>query len=168
MKKLSKPHPSQPTFSWDEDSPARRAKLRMIELPTDASRDPNMQVIFPAEDLWVPVACVNGNVHILPGVPRLFEKLLDGMKGRLLPRLTDPEVKGIVRVLISTPMSESAVAPYLTELAARVEEKGVKVGSYPRWGKKRNTVTLVGRYVCYAEICRDTGLTGLQRSSFPR
>lgn len=42
-------------------------------------------------------------------------------------------------------MPESAVAPYLTELAGRVEGQGIKVGSYPRWGKKRNTVTLVGR-----------------------
>ncbi len=42
-------------------------------------------------------------------------------------------------------MPESAVASYLTELAERVEPKGVKVGSYPRWGRKRNTVTLVGR-----------------------
>jgi hypothetical protein len=25
-----------------------------------------------------------------------------------------------------------------------VSPKGIKVGSYPRWGKKRNTVTLVG------------------------
>ena len=105
----------------------------------------NKQVIFPREELWVPVACVNGNVHVLPGVPRLFEKLLDGMKPLLLPRLIDPEGKGIHRILISTPMAESAVAPYLTELAGRVEPKGVKVGSYPRWGKKRNTVTLVGR-----------------------
>jgi molybdopterin-biosynthesis enzyme MoeA-like protein len=147
MKRLSKPHPSQPNFSWDEDSPARKAKLRMIELPTDESRDLNKQVIFPSEDLWVPVACINGNVHILPGVPRLFEKLLDGMKPFLLPRLANPEGKGIHRILISTPMAESAVAPYLTELAERVEPKGVKVGSYPRWGKARNTVTLVGRYV---------------------
>jgi molybdopterin-biosynthesis enzyme MoeA-like protein len=145
MKRLSKPHPSQPNFNWDEDSPARKAKMRMIELPIDDSRDIKKQVIFPTEDLWVPVACVNGNVHILPGVPRLFEKLLDNMKPLLLPRLTDPEGKGIHRILISTPMPESAVAPYLTELAGRVEPKGVKVGSYPRWGKKRNTVTLVGR-----------------------
>ena len=62
--------------------------------------------------------------------------------------MSDPEGKGAYRVLISTPMAESAVAPYLTELAAKVEPRGVKVGSYPRWGKKRNTVTLVGRYVC--------------------
>lgn len=67
------------------------------------------------------------------------------MKPIIAPRLVDPEGKGIQRVLISTPMPESAVAPYLTELAARVEPQGVKVGSYPRWGKTRNTVTLVGK-----------------------
>ncbi|PMD62429.1 Molybdopterin binding protein [Hyaloscypha bicolor E] len=145
MKKLSKPHPSQPNFSWDEDTPARTAKMRMIELPLDETRDLKKQVIFPHEDLWVPVACINGNVHVLPGVPRLFERLLDGMKPILTPRLSDPEGKGIHRILISTPQAESEVAPYLAELAARVEPKGVKVGSYPRWGKERNTVTLVGR-----------------------
>lgn len=48
-------------------------------------------------------------------------------------------------------MAESAVAPYLTELASKVEGKGVKVGSYPRWGKKRNTVTLVGRDLEFLE-----------------
>lgn len=78
---------------------------------------------------------------------RLVEALLDGMKTYITHRLTDPEGKGITRILISTPLPESAVAPYLTKLAAEVEEKGVKVGSYPRWGKKTNTVTLVGRYV---------------------
>lgn len=145
MKKLSRPHPSQPHFNWDEDSPALKAKLRMVELPIDKSRSLDSQAIFPHPDLWVPVSVVNGNIHILPGVPRLFEKLLDGLKPALVPRLSDPEGKGIHRILISTPMAESAVAPYLTELAERVEAKGIKVGSYPRWGKKRNTVTLVGR-----------------------
>jgi len=71
MKKFSKPHPGQPKFNWDEDSAALRAKLRMIEMPTDANRDLTKQFLFPCEDLWVPIAVVNGNVHILPGVPRL-------------------------------------------------------------------------------------------------
>lgn len=145
MKALSKPHPSQPNFSYDVSSPALEAKLRMIRLPTDPARDIEEQVLFVDENLWVPISVVNGNVHILPGVPRLFTALLDGLKLKLLPRLTDPEGKGIYRILISTPMAESAVASYLTGLAAKVEPKGVKVGSYPRWGKKRNTVTLVGR-----------------------
>jgi molybdopterin-biosynthesis enzyme MoeA-like protein len=76
MKKLSKPHPSQPAFNWDEDSPAKTAKLRMVELPTDESIPLEKQFLFPREDMWVPVAVVNGNVHILPGVPRLCKSAL--------------------------------------------------------------------------------------------
>jgi hypothetical protein len=71
--------------------------------------------------------------------------MLDGLKQSILPRLVDPEGKGSHRIIISTPLAESAVAAYLTDLASRVESKGVKVGSYPRWDKSRNTVTLVGR-----------------------
>ncbi|KAK3485961.1 MoaB/Mog domain-containing protein [Neurospora hispaniola] len=145
MKKLSVPRKGEPPFNWDEPSPVLTAKLRMVELPTDVNRDPAKQFLFPCKELWVPVAVVNGNVHILPGVPRLFEKLLDGLKPSIQPRLVDPDGKGISRVTISTPLPESAIAAYLTELAARVEPKGVKVGSYPRWGDKHNTVTLVGK-----------------------
>ena len=145
MKALSKPHPSQPNFSYDVPSPALKAKLRMIRLPIDTSRDEESQVLFVNENLWVPISVVNGNIHILPGVPKLFTQLLDGLKPRLLPRLSDPEGKGIYRLLFATPMAESQVAGYLTELAKTAEPQGIKVGSYPRWGKKWNTVTLVGR-----------------------
>jgi len=145
MKKLSKPRPGQPDFDFDTPSPALTAKKRMIELPLDESKDVSEQVRFVADDLWVPLAIVNGNVHILPGVPRLFEKIIDSYKPQIMSRLADPEGKGVYRILISTPLPESEVAPHLTELAAEVEAKGVKVGSYPRWGKSRNTVTLVGR-----------------------
>ncbi|WDK17241.1 molybdenum cofactor synthesis domain-containing protein [Colletotrichum graminicola] len=161
MKRLSKPRPNQPQFDWDVDSPALQAKLRMVILPTDEKRDPGQQFIFPYEDLWVPVNVVNGNVHILPGVPRLFEKLLDGLKPSILPRLSDPEGNGLCRVLISTPLPESAVAGYLTQLAARVEPKGVKVGSYPRW-EQNGTVTLVGRDQAYIESIVDEVVEGVQ------
>ncbi len=151
MKALSKPHPSQPNFSYDVPSAALEAKKRMIRLPIDTSRDDTDQVLFVDESLWVPISVVNGNIHILPGVPRLFEKLLEGLKAKLIPRLTDPEGKGVYRLLFSTPMAESAVAGYLTELAAKVEPHGVKVGSYPRWGRKRNSVTLVGKDKAYLD-----------------
>ncbi|PHH72405.1 hypothetical protein CDD80_4566 [Ophiocordyceps camponoti-rufipedis] len=151
MKKLSKPHPSQPDFSYDSDSPALRAKLRMVQLPTDDNIDASSQFLFPRDDLWVPVCVVNGNVHVLPGVPRLFVGLLDGLRPHVLPRLVDPEGKGTTRVMIATPLAESAIAGYLGELAARVEARGVKVGSYPRWGRSRNTVTLVGRDAVFIE-----------------
>ena len=104
MKRLSKPHASQPDFSYDVPSPALEAKKRMIRLPLDTSRDDKDQVLFVDESLWVPIAVVNGNIHILPGVPRLFEKLLEGLKPGLVPRLTDPEGEGVYRILISTPV----------------------------------------------------------------
>lgn len=128
MKRLSRPHPSQPKFDYDTPSPALSAKKRMVELPYDSAVPDAEQVVFVADDLWVPVSVVNGNVHILPGVPRLFEKMLTGLKPGILPRLTDPEGKGVYRILFSTPLAESSVAPYLTELAAKAEGKGVKVG----------------------------------------
>ncbi|KAJ4015677.1 hypothetical protein NW752_006598 [Fusarium irregulare] len=162
MKLLSKPHPNQPKFDWEVDSPARRAKLRMAELPIDESRDIKKQALFPHDDLWVPVSVVNGNIHILPGIPRLFQRLLEGLKPHILPRLTDPEGKGTHRVLFSTPLPESGVAEYLTTLAAKVEPKGVKVGSYPRWGKDNNTVTLVGRDLDYLESLVDEVEAGIQ------
>lgn len=37
------------------------------------------------------------------------------------------------------------MAEFLTQLSQKVESKGVKVGSYPRFGKSHNTVTLVGK-----------------------
>lgn len=151
MKVLSKPHLSEPNFSYDVPSPALEAKLRMIRLPIDESRDESSQALLVDDNLWVPINVVNGNIHILPGVPRLFTQLLDGLKPLLIARLTDPEGKGIYRIIISTPMAESAVAAYLTELAGKVESRGIKVGSYPRWGRKRNSVTLVGKDKDYME-----------------
>ncbi|KAJ5159899.1 uncharacterized protein N7482_006903 [Penicillium canariense] len=151
MKRLSRPHPMQPNFDWNTPSPGLTAKLRMVELPFDPAIPAEQQGLFVADDMWVPVAVVNGNVHILPGVPRLFERLLLNLKPHLVPRLSDPEGKGTFRFMFSTPLPESAVAPYLTELAAKVEPRGVKVGSYPRWGKKRNTVTLVGADKAFLE-----------------
>ncbi|KAF2271347.1 molybdopterin binding domain protein [Westerdykella ornata] len=151
MRRLSKPHKSQLDFDWDTPSPALTAKRRMAELPLDDSKPYSEQAVFVDEKLWVPISIVNGNVHILPGVPSLFEALLEGLKPRLVPRLADPNGKGSYRILVSTPMAESAIAGYLTELAKRAETKGVKIGSYPRWGKPRNTVTLVGRDVEYME-----------------
>lgn len=71
--------------------------------------------------------------------------LLEGIKPHIHSRLVDPEGKGSYRVVIQTPFAESKVAAYLTDLAGRVEPKGVKVGSYPHWDRKYNTVTLVGK-----------------------
>ncbi|KAL1996849.1 hypothetical protein VTN49DRAFT_7714 [Thermomyces lanuginosus] len=148
MKKLTRPHPMAPSFDWDTPSPALKARKRMVELPYDETVPEKDQSVFVADDSWVPIATVNGNVYVLPGVPRLFEKLLEGLTPVIKPRLAGP---GAHRIIISTPLPESVIAHYLGELALRVMPHGVKVGSYPRWGKKNNTVTLVGNDKAYLE-----------------
>ncbi|QVM07754.1 hypothetical protein D8B26_002445 [Coccidioides posadasii str. Silveira] len=155
MRRLSKPQQAKPDFDWDTPSPALTARLRMVHIPTDETRPISEQALFVDDELWVPVSVVNGNIYILPGVPSLFERLLTRLRPILLPKLIDPEGKGIHRLMFATPLYESTIAPYLTELAARVEPRGIKVGSYPRWGKKRNTVTLVGTDLEYMESLVD-------------
>lgn len=147
MKQLSRPHRSQPNFDWETPSAALEAKKRMVRLPIDHSMPLDEQVLFVDESLWVPVAVVNENIHILPGVPRLFEALLARLRPSLLPRL----VGDIHRVIVSTPLAESSVASFLDQLALKVKDRGVKVGSYPNWGSNYNTVTLVGRDKDYIE-----------------
>ncbi|EEH40297.1 molybdopterin binding domain-containing protein [Paracoccidioides lutzii Pb01] len=151
MRSLSKPSQVNSDFDWDKPSPVLTARLRMVEIPTDDNIPLGDQALFVADDLWMPISVVNGNIFILPGVPKLFERLCHALQPRLRLRLPDPEGVGIHRLMFATPLYESAVAPYLTELAARVEPRGIKVGSYPRWEKKFNTVTLVGTDLKYME-----------------
>lgn len=66
------------------------------------------EVIFPTSDYWVPVVRVNGNVCILPGVPRIFVALLHGMRAYLN---LDPNTPKPIRCLIHTSMPESALSP---------------------------------------------------------
>lgn len=145
-------HPDQdPAAFWDHDSPALQAEMRMLRLPFDESRSVASQALFPLDESWVPVNVVNGNIYVLPGVPRVFQNLLDGLRPMMGRRVVDPQNLGIHRILVSTPESEGSIAGYLTELSQKVQSHGVKVGSYPRWGKKRNTVTLTGRDLKYME-----------------
>lgn len=140
MRRIVKARPNAPPYDWDTPSATLTARMRMAMLPSG----PKTKVIYVAEDLWVPIAVVNHNVHVLPGIPRIFVQMLEGLKSVLLEdKRIDQELKA-TRVLISTPLVESDIAEFLTKLQERVAAKGVKVGSYPRWGQKWNTITLVG------------------------
>ena len=112
------------------------ARKRMALFPSNA------EVLFPADDLWVPVVVVNRNVYILPGVPRLFTSLLTALKPFIAPCI--PPGRRQHRLIIATDEPESIIAPFLTELQKTVADEGIKVGSYPKWqgGVK---VSLLGR-----------------------
>ncbi|GAA5836901.1 hypothetical protein JCM11251_005818 [Rhodosporidiobolus azoricus] len=116
------------TLEYHEETKHQEQKtagLRMALFPKD-----NAEVLFVQEDLWVPVIRVAGKVCILPGVPRLFERLIEGLVAHYVP--LPPSSEKPYRVLVHTKMPESAIAPFLTKLAERVRKEGVRVGSYPK------------------------------------
>ncbi|KAF8337048.1 MoaB/Mog domain-containing protein [Cantharellus anzutake] len=113
------------------------ARLRMTLFPADA------EVLFVAEDLWVPVVRLEKKLCILPGVPSIFKRLLEGLKPyALLPDSADK----LFRLLVRTEMAESLIAPFLTDLSIRVKPEGIRIGSYPEF-RKNVTVSLVGKDV---------------------
>ena len=130
----------------------RIARKRMALFPHAA------EVLFVAPDIWVvrnpcslcllltlsqPVVRLEGKLCVFPGIPALFQKMLDNLKLFLpLPppharpcRLQvftkyvtpHPHLQGAYR--ISLP--ESSIAPYLATLQKRVSPEGIRIGSYP-------------------------------------
>lgn len=116
---------------------AKTAQLRMATLPTGD----NVENIYIADDLWVPVVCINGQVHILPGVPQIFERMLDGLKGHVQDHLAAGGKQS--RRFVSTKMKESDIATYLTKLQNDVG-KTIKIGSYPHMKIGTVTVSIIG------------------------
>ncbi|KAH9936701.1 Molybdopterin binding protein [Amylocystis lapponica] len=113
----------------------RTARERMALFPARA------EVLFIAPDVWVPVVRLEGRLCVFPGIPRLFQRMLDGL-ARFLP--LPPASERPFRQQVFTTQPESSIAPYLTELQARVKAAGVRVGSYPLL-QRGVYVALIGR-----------------------
>lgn len=79
-----------------------RARHRMALFPHGA------EVIYPTREYWVPVVRVNGNVCVLPGVPRIFEGLLHAFAA-YLP--LDPHARKPIRCLVQVDTPESMLSP---------------------------------------------------------
>ncbi|CAH1757635.1 3198_t:CDS:2 [Entrophospora sp. SA101] len=95
------------------------ARKRMALFPT-----PSL-VVYPNPKLWVPIVIVNNNVHVLPGIPRLFRELLDDYQKYLKVG------EKFFRAFVKTFQPESFIAPILTELQEK--HLDIKIGSYPKW-----------------------------------
>lgn len=102
------------------------ARRRMALFP---NRD--VEILFTAPQLWVPVVRMRGRLCILPGIPRLFEALLDSLEP-YVP--IDPNRPRPYRMLIHTTKPESNITPFLIELTDRCKAEDIKVGSYPNFG----------------------------------
>ncbi|CAN6621152.1 hypothetical protein TRVA0_008S01838 [Trichomonascus vanleenenianus] len=130
MERLSKFKP--------RDAAAQAAQLRMATLPAG----PGVECLFPYDDVWVPIVALEHKVYILPGVPRLFEKLLSGLEPMLKARI--PESQHMVRHFVATQMKESEIAPLLGQIQVESEANGIKIGSYPHMDIQSNTVSIIG------------------------
>lgn len=94
-------HQKTRSYSHKQTEEMLTARKRMALFPS-AKQGVKVEVIHPAEDLWVPVVRVAGKVHILPGVPRLFEALLTGLEP-YTP--IDPSKPKPHRILVHTKVS---------------------------------------------------------------
>ncbi|KAJ7701823.1 MoaB/Mog domain-containing protein [Mycena rosella] len=113
----------------------RAATERMAEFPAGG------EIIFVAKDIWVPVVRLEGKLCIFPGIPSLFQKMLNALTPFLpLPPLAERPT----RIQVFTEQPESMIAPYLTTLQARLKPHGIQVGSYPVLGQGV-FVSLIGR-----------------------
>ncbi|KAJ3371106.1 hypothetical protein GGF31_003529 [Allomyces arbusculus] len=144
------------------------ARLRMAQLPY-----PSTAHFTPG--LWVPLCVVNGNVHILPGIPRLFQAML----AHYLPDLANRDGLGtepFYRRAINTNRGEGDIADALTAIQNQYAADGIKIGSYPTFGAfkqggYRVCVTVVGRNVSLVDqvaqaiaVAIDGGVEPLQMS----
>lgn len=157
----------------NQSAEQRVARDRMALFPAKA------EVLYVHKDLWVvslspirtlflilivlcqPVVRLQGKLCILPGIPGLFQRLLDNLTPFLpLPPPSERPFRHLIftkfalllilavsvflTLCISLP--ESNIAPYLTSLHKRLQSEGIRVGSYPLL-QKGVTVSLIGRNV---------------------
>jgi molybdenum cofactor synthesis domain-containing protein len=90
-------------------------RMRMASLP-----DP-CEVLF-TEGMWVPLAIVE-NVHVLPGIPRLFQSMIEAHQERFVG-------EEFFNIELFSDEGEGDLAAPLADVAAR--HLHVKIGSYPR------------------------------------
>ncbi|PLW07318.1 hypothetical protein PCANC_26627 [Puccinia coronata f. sp. avenae] len=94
--------------------------------------------------LWVPVVALNHKVFILPGVPGLFQQLLQALLCHYIPLPPDSEKPH--RLLLQTTLPESLIAPILSRLAEEFSTDNIKLGSYPNLVSGIVNVSLIGTH----------------------
>lgn len=97
--------------------PLNEARKRMALLPVGCE-------VWEDADLWVPWV-VMGNVHVLPGVPELFERMLLAQSHRFVGA-------PLYRIELFTDAHEGDIAEGLSACQAAHPE--VAIGSYPQSG----------------------------------
>ena len=128
------------------DKPLNDAMRKMALIPSGAD-------VLDVGGLWFPVVIVE-NVHILPGIPELFEKKFHSIRARF---------SGVPFVLrkIYVRESESDIADVLNDLLREFSE--LMLGSYPRINEEhyRVMLTLESRDKSYVNRATEKLIKGL-------
>lgn len=117
---------------------------RMATLPDGHS----VKNYYLVEDYWVPVVSIQNKVFILPGIPQMFEELLDTLAPvvRSIHGLDPNQEENFRRYYVKTHLSESEISQYLRDLQAKATDISsvIKIGSYPHFAHGFNTVSILG------------------------
>lgn len=94
------------------------------------------QLLRPNPNFMVPIVIVNRNIYILPGVPRLFQMLLDSLGPHLEDLMKAKTGKAIAfhRAEVATRQTEGQIAAFLSSIQDKVQAQNIKIGSYPLSG----------------------------------
>ncbi|CEP17584.1 hypothetical protein [Parasitella parasitica] len=118
----------------DPDTAMTKFHARMATFPYPAT------LVREAPNIKIPIVVVHDNVYILPGIPSLFQLLLDTLRPRL--EAISQTVR-LYRKEIATASPEVSIAAILSDL----HTQHVKIGSYPVWNddKVKVVVTVSGQ-----------------------
>jgi len=105
------------------------ARLKMADVPVGASLIANPVSAAPG--------FIMGNVHVMAGVPRIMQAMLDNV----LPTLVGGA--SVLSVSVTTNLPEGTIADGLTALAQRYAQ--TDIGSYPTFKQGELSTTLVIR-----------------------
>ncbi|KAI8646638.1 MoaB/Mog domain-containing protein [Parasitella parasitica] len=118
------------------DTVMTKFHTRMATFPYPAT------LLREAPDIKIPIVLVHGNIYILPGIPSLFQLLLNSLRPRLQAM---SQTVPFYRREIATASPEVSIAAILSDL----HTQHVKIGSYPVWNndKVKVIVTVSGQDV---------------------
>ncbi len=122
----------EPTLKRMKEYYERRAEEKgepELELNADRRRMATFPVgadMVPIPPMWVPIVRFK-NVHILPGIPELFQKMVVAFA---------PQLSGIplTRFVVKTLLGEGEIATVLRDAAAA--HPAIAIGSYPRYERR--------------------------------
>ncbi|KAJ1731901.1 3-hydroxyanthranilic acid dioxygenase [Coemansia sp. Benny D160-2] len=88
---------------------------------------------FPCSEIWNPVVCVEGNIHLFPQFPKLSEKLVDAYLPELVRELSRKHDQPFTRAFVGTWAREAVVVRDLQLRQKLYTQRKIRVGLYPNW-----------------------------------